>query len=130
MKQRVPYALCKPQLFIKHGKKKRRSQQFDRQRRFENKLGQADDASHLGRRNGFLHGASLHQPDLSPRENGKGARHRHNAQPSDLDQQDNDELAKVGPVGCRIMNHQSRYTDSGCRRKQGVSKWGADAVLC
>lgn len=64
MKQCIPNSSC-PKILVKHRQQQRRSQQLHNQSRLENKPGQTDNSAHIGRRNGLLHGASLHKSDFS-----------------------------------------------------------------
>lgn len=84
----------------------------------------------MGGRNGLLHGAALHQADSSSREDGKGSRHRNDAQSADLDQQNNDRLAELGPIGGRVVDHQARHTNGGGRREQRIQKGRDLPIFC
>ena len=74
-----------------HGK---RAQQLDQKCPPQDKPRQADDPTDLWRRDRILHGAALHQGDLSSGQQRKRRRYGHNAEAADLDQRQNDRLPK------------------------------------
>ena len=84
----------------------------------------------MGGRNGLLHGAALHQTDPSSREDGKGSRHRDHAQAADLDEQNDDRLPELGPIGGGVVDHQAGHANGGGRREQRMQKGGDLPIFC
>ena len=129
MEQRVPGAPKDSEFLNEHREEGDGSYQLDDQRRPQNKCRQPHDPAHLGRCDGLLHRAALHQADPPPGQDRKGSSHRDNAKAADLDQQKDHKLPEVGPVGRGIVKDQPRHADGGSRGEQRVQEWGADPLL-
>ena len=68
-------------------------------------------------RQGFLHGASLHQGYLAPGQDRKEGGHRNYAQSAYLYEYEYYRLTEVRPVGRRIVYDKSRNAACGSSRK-------------
>ena len=64
MKERLPQSQLDSLISAENRQENQRADQFDNQRRLKDKTGQANDASHLGRRDSRLHSTSLHESDF------------------------------------------------------------------
>ena len=100
-----------PEIPAKHRSHDGGAQQFDEQRHFEDEAGQANDPAHFRSGDGLLHGAALHQGDFSPGDHGKGRSHRDDTHAADLNQDQDHDLTEHGPIGRRIMKHQTGHTN-------------------
>ena len=121
MKDRHPYS---PYAVVpaKGRRQQQRPRQFNKKRSFQDKTGKSHDTAHRRRRDRILHGAALLQRDISPGEHKEGNGKGDNAQPSDLDQQQNNRLAEYRPVASGIQNHQSGNANCGSGGKQRLGK--------
>ena len=66
MEKRIPGTFEGSEFLKKHRKKGNGAHQLDDQRGFQNECRQPYDSADLGRRNGLLHSAALHQADPPP----------------------------------------------------------------
>ena len=125
MEHRVPHALPHAKLRNEHDRQQHGAHQLDQQAAPHDKARQPHHAAHMMRRNGFLHGAALHQADLFARNHGNGYRHRNHAHAADLNQYQNDRLSELRPVQCGILHHQTGDAHGGGSGEQRVGKVGA-----
>ena len=121
VKDRHPYP---PQAVVpaKGWQQRQGAHQFYKECPPENKPRQAHDAAHRRSGDGILHGAALLQRDIFPREHQKCYSRRNDAQSADLDQQQNNPLAKRRPIGAGVLHHQSRHADGRGGGKKRLGK--------
>ena len=109
----------------KHRHESQCAQQFKKEDAFQNKPGEPYNTAHLGRGNGILHGAALHQRNPLAGGHGDGNGNRYHAHAANLNQQQNHSLPKKRPVGGRIMYNEAGDANRRCGGKQAVQEGGS-----
>ena len=122
MEKRQPKRFEETVFHPEGGQQENRADQLQQQRGGHDEPGQVHDAAHLGRRDGFLHGAALHEADLLSGNKGQRRRRCHHAQAPHLDQKQDHGLAKGRPGGGGIAHHKPRYADRRSGGKETVRK--------
>ncbi|MPM52115.1 hypothetical protein SDC9_98871 [bioreactor metagenome] len=83
---------------------------------------QPDHAAHLHGANGLCQQGTLPQTDASADGKRKQDGNCHKSKSPDLNQQQNDNLSKIGKLRPGVINHKAGDTGRGCGGKKRVQK--------
>ena len=130
MEHRVPQAAPQAELRTKAKRQHQRAHALNGKGGLQNKARHADDAAHLGRGDGLLHDPPLLQADPLAGKHKNRHSHGDHAHAAHLDEKQNDQLPKAGPVACRIMDHKAGHAGGGGRGEQRIEKRGSSPFPC
>ena len=124
VKDAVPQPLGKAQLGDKPDGQQQGPQPLDADGAPQNPVGHLQNAAHLGGGDGLLHNPPLLEPDLPAGEHGDGHCHSDDPHTADLDQDEDNQLAKDAPVLDGVVDHQAGDAGGGGGGEQGVQEGG------